>query len=307
MASPALTQIVNVVLQGVVNIATGEVRGRIRRAGVADRADLPSFSEGLEDLELPDTFRDLATGEIEPRLPLLDAEHELGDTFAPPEEREFFPKDLLDVVVGLDHEKRLIRSVVVSQNYRLHVLMVGPPGSAKSLILDLIRAGIPEQSRIVVGNQATAAGMKKLLLDAGHPRILLFEELDKAPREAQEAMLTAMDGIVTDTTGAPGGQRENLNLEVHIIAAANDLKPLIAPLRDRFITLHLRDYTPAERHEVMEKVLEERMDFSPAEAKQIADLVAPKGTIRDAEHIGALWKDDPEVARAHVERLGVRH
>lgn len=301
MASAPLVNIVQVVLQGIVNLATGEVHARIRRAGVADRADLPPFGEGIE---LPETFRDYATGEIEPRLPLLDASHELGDTLAATPERDLFPNDLLDVVVGLDHEKRVIKAIVTSQNYRLHALMVGPPGSAKSLILDLIRAGIPEESRIVVGNQATAAGMKKLLLDPGHPRILLFEELDKAPREAQEAMLTAMDGIVTDTTGAPGGQHEDLNLEVHIIAAANDTRPLIAPLLNRFVLLHLRDYTQAERREVMVKMLEKRMDFPADEAKQIADLVAAKGTIRDAEHIGALWKDDPEVARAHVARLG---
>ena len=303
MASNTLVQVVGIVLRGAINLATGEIQGRIERS--AHDEPLPPISE---DFDMPPAFAGVigADGEELPRLPSLDADHELGDTFASTAEREAFPPNLLDVVVGLEHEKRVIRTVVTSQNYRLHVLMVGPPGSAKSLILDLLRQGLPDESRIVVGNQATAPGMKHLLLDPDHPRLLLLEELDKAPKEAQESLLTAMDGKVTSATGAAGGQQEHLDLEVHVIAAANDTKSIIAPLLQRFTVLHLRDYTQAERHEVMLKLLEQRMAFNAAEAKEIADLVAPVGTIRDAEHVGGLWKEDPEVARDHAARLGKR-
>jgi len=304
VASNTLVQVVGIVLRGAINLATGEISGRLQRAS-ADEQDMPTISE---EFEMPPAFAGVAgsDGEDLPRLPSLDADHELGDTFASSAERESFPPNLLDVVVGLEHEKRVIRTVVTSQNYRLHVLMVGPPGSAKSLILDLVRQGLPDEARIVVGNQASAAGIKNLLLDQNHPRVLLFEELDKAPREVQEALLTSMDGVVTNAIGTAGGQAENLSLEVHIIAAANDIRAIIAPLLQRFTVLHLRDYTPAERHEVMLKILEQRMDFTAPEAKEIADMVAPVGTIRDAEHIGGLWKEDPEVARDHAARLGKR-
>lgn len=300
MASAPLVTLVGVALRGIINIATGEITGRLTRASIENEAPLPPISA---DFEMPESFRLAAGGEELPPMPALGEDRELGDTFDATPEREAFPPNLLDVVVGLEHEKRVIRTVVTSVNYRLHVLMVGPPGSAKSLILDLLRAGIPDETRIVVGNQARAAGIKNLLLDQNHPRILLFEELDKAPREVQEALLTAMDGKVTNAIGTSGGQSEQLDLEVHIIAAANDIRLIIAPLLQRFTVLQLRDYTEAERHEVMVKLLEKRMEFDAPEAKEIADLVAPVGTIRDAEHVGGLWKEDPDLARDHAARL----
>lgn len=305
-------------LKGLVQQGGSLVRGHLRER--AERNDPPVPTKLADSVDVDAIFAKYETGEDEsteparaaldgplPPLPELDDDTELGDSLgaARPSDRHF-PPGLLDVVVGLDYEKRMVRQVVDSDNYRLHILMVGPPGSAKSLILDLLRNGIPDESRIIVGAQATEVGMKKMLLAADHPRLLLFEELDKAPLQVENALLTAMDGKVTNAIGTPDGQREDLELQVHVIAAANSTARMSGPLLDRFNIVHLPDYTEAERHQVMVGVLVKRLNLDSAAAKEIADLVAPKGTIRDAERAGGIWKSDPELAKDYIARIGKR-
>ncbi len=296
----------------MLKLGTGEIRSRVQRRFTAPPPEVKPLAE---ELDLDALFGPpLEESSLHPEppefaeLPDIDEETEVGDLTGPVASKEIFPANLLDVVVGLEHEKRIIRQVVLSENYRFHALMLGRPGSAKSLILDLLRDRVPD-TRFVVGSQMRPAGLRDLLLDPAHPRVLLIEELDKADRDVQMALLSAMDGKVTQATAAQDGQREELSLQMHVIAAANDSrasrdsKGLILPLLDRFTVLRLAEYTAAERHRVMVNLLERRT-FSHEEAEQIATLVAPaSSSIREAERVGELWKEDPELARQHVARL----
>ena len=56
----------------------------------------------------------------------------------------------------------------------------------------------------------------------------------------------------------------------------------------------------------MLRVLTQKYEFDHGTATQIADAVAPTGSIRDAEHVGGLWKEDPELGKAQAERLQKR-
>ena len=82
-----------------------------------------------------------------------------------------FPEDIFDPVVGYDDVKWLLRRSLASERL-LHFLFVGPPASAKSLLLmELERL---DGAYYAVGSSSTRAGLRQLLFDL-RPRILLID------------------------------------------------------------------------------------------------------------------------------------
>lgn len=270
-------------IRGAFSMVMDEVRGSWRRRNA------PDGEIALEVEELP-------------ALPPLD-ETRLGHSIAPPTDAEAeigVPDDLFSPVVGMTHEIRVLRRCVVSDP-PLHAVIIGPPGSAKSLLLEELRR-LPE-TRYIVGRNMTSSGLIEMFVDSDNPpRILLIDEIEKSDPNTLATLLTVMDGKATRAVHGKGAVERDI--DVRIIAAGNSKTKIPDALLNRFIELDLQPYSAEERQAVIEGFLQNRHGMDPELAHEIATRVAERGgDTRDAYQIAQVWQNDPELAREMASRL----
>ena len=275
-------------VRGGISLAVDEVKDRYR---TKNRPELPEGS--LEFVPLPS---------------LDDAR--LGDSLAAPETAVVAPENLFDVVVGMQYEKNVLRKCAESdRGIDSHVLIIGPPGSAKSLLLDELKQ--LDGTHYVIGRTATSAGLIALFVDKegnvrdDAPRILLVDEIEKTDPGTLTTLHGIMDQHVTRAVGGKPAVDEPV--DVRVIAAGNSTKGIPDSLLSRFWILELPAYTPAQRKEVIVETLTKRRGMTPEDANEIADLVVKHGgDLRDAGQVATRWQEDPELARDMASRLGAK-
>src|SRR5215471_14222591 len=101
---------------------------------------------------------------------------------------------LFDDIVGYDHIKRLFRMVLESGS-RAHILLVGPPASAKTMFLTSLLKFL-KNAYFVDGANATKAGVIQYLFE-NRPDYLLIDEIDKSAPKHQTFLLNLM--VVSET------------------------------------------------------------------------------------------------------------
>jgi Holliday junction DNA helicase RuvB len=104
---------------------------------------------------------------------------------------------LFEDIIGYDHIKRLFRMALESES-TIHVLLTGPPASAKTMFLTSIMRQL-KNSYLADGANSTQAGMIDYVFE-NRPRYLLVDEIDKMVPKDHALLLNLMDtGIVTGT------------------------------------------------------------------------------------------------------------
>jgi Holliday junction DNA helicase RuvB len=199
------------------------------------------------------------------------------------------PDDLFSTVSGYEEIKAFLKKVLKAE--RFHVLLVGPPASAKTVFL-LELARLPG-SFYCLGSATTKAGIAEILYEQ-RPRILLADEIDKFETKDIAILLSlAETGIVRETKVSK--QRE-VRLNTSIFAAANSAKDMPKELLSRFRVLHLPPYTKEEFIDASTKVLVERQQVEPDLASYIAERAwEVSRDVREAVRIGRICRDGDEV------------
>jgi Holliday junction DNA helicase RuvB len=137
-------------------------------------------------------------------------------------------------VVGYDHVKRLFRMALESES-RVHVLLVGPPSSAKTMFLRSMLHFL-KNAYFIDGGNTTKAGMIDYLFE-NRPDYLLIDEIDKSAPKHQTFLLNLMEtGIISETKF---GKTRQTTMDVSVFATCNDTWKLSAPLRSRFFVVEL--------------------------------------------------------------------
>jgi Holliday junction DNA helicase RuvB len=106
---------------------------------------------------------------------------------------------IFDNVIGYKGVKRtFIRSL--NSKEPVHILLVGPPGQAKTLFLKCIQGRFGEKKAfLTVGGNASKSGMIDILFDM-HPKYLLIDEIEHLKPDYQTTLLSLMEtGILTQT------------------------------------------------------------------------------------------------------------
>ena len=199
------------------------------------------------------------------------------------------PEDLFSTIAGYEEIKAFLKKVLGVE--RFHVLLVGPPASAKTIFL--LELGRIPGSFYCLGSATTKAGIAEILYEQ-RPRILLADEIDKFENKDIAILLSlAETGIVRVTKVSK--QRE-VRLNTNIFAAANSAKGMPKELLSRFRVLYLPQYTKEQFIEASTKVLTEREKVDPDLASYIAEKVwEVSRDVREAVRIGKICQNHGEV------------
>ena len=155
-------------------------------------------------------------------------------------------------IIGHYETKEILNKAIVSKN-PVHILLVGRPGSAKTMFL-LEIGRLFKSSIFVVGSNTTKAGLTNQLFD-NRPKFVLVDELEKMSYSDQNSLLHLMEnGMVSETK--INKTREML-LRSTVFASANSTIKIAEPLLSRFLVVKIPDYS-----------FEEFMDISVFQLKR---------------------------------------
>ena len=196
---------------------------------------------------------------------------------------------LFDEIIGYDHIKRLFRMVLEAES-AIHILLVGPPASAKTMFL--ISLMQLKNSYFSDGGASTKSGMIDYLF-ANKPRYLLVDEIDKMPAKDQASLLNLMEtGIVSETKY---GKTRSAQIKTSVFATSNNIKKISAAQQSRFFIIELEPYTYEQFREITNELLLRRKVGGDI-AGFIATAVWNKSRdIRDCVRIGAMAKSIDDV------------
>ena len=237
------------------------------------------------------TYRSRSTSTYKLKQPELVREclEKLGEIEEGQEESEV-PTDLFDFILGHDELKDLLwRSLDAERP--VHILMVGPPASAKSMFLGEL-ARLPF-SRFTLGGGTSKAGLADFLLEF-RPRYLIIDEIDKMPMTEQSILLSLMEsGIVARLKKR---MREMETMTTTVFAAANRDNNIWPELKSRFFSVHLKEYSEADFISISRAVLITREKVDPGLASIISGLLSHyTRDVREAIHLGRLCKTEEDV------------
>jgi len=178
-------------------------------------------------------------------------------------------------IVGHETGKKLINlalSAFKATDTPIHILLVGPPASAKSMFLE---AFVAAGGRYVSMVSATKAGVRDALTSS-IPPYLCIDEIDKASREDTEIFLELLQrGTITITMSNKTTTVDAKKLIV--IATANDEDKLSQPLKSRFIVIKTRELNTEEKVQLTKQLLDTNKIQSSMTAEEIV------------QELGELW------------------
>ena len=198
---------------------------------------------------------------------------------------------LFSNIVGYNDVKKLFRMSLSSEK-PVHVLLVGPPASAKTLfMLECIKL---ERSFFTLGSHSTKSGMIDYLFK-DRPRYLIVDEIEHMPMKDQTALLSLMEtGIIAETKYQ---KTRNTQMKTWVFATSNGTERMLTPLLSRFIVLHFKKYKYENFREIAVHILAQE-GISSEIATACADAVWLKmksKDIRDCIKIGRLAKMKEDV------------
>src|SRR6185437_3003058 len=99
---------------------------------------------------------------------------------------------IFEDIVGYDDIKKVFRMALKSDE-PIHILLVGPPASAKTIFLEALMHMLGEkQTYFAVGSSSTRAGVVNMLF-MKEPKYLMVDEIDKMPSSDQASLLGLME------------------------------------------------------------------------------------------------------------------
>jgi len=189
---------------------------------------------------------------------------------------------------------KLIFNKAIKSERPIHVLLLGKPGSAKTMFLMEMMRRL-KNSYFIVGSNTTKAGLVHQLFEK-EPKYLLIDEIDKMSRDDQVSLLHLMEtGIISETKIKKTRQ---LELVSWVFATANSVEKIIEALLSRFVVLEVPDYSFEEFTNIaVKRLASEKVD------RYIASIIAEKvwyelgsRDVRDVIKIGRLVENIPDIS-----------
>ena len=200
---------------------------------------------------------------------------------------------LFSNIVGYEDIKKLFHLSLSSNERPVHILLVGPPASAKTLfMLECMKL---ERSYFTLGSHSTRSGMIEYLFEK-RPRYLIIDEIEHMPMKDQTALLSLMEtGIIAETKFQ---RSRNTQLKTWVFATSNATERMLTPLLSRFLVLYFKQYKFESFKEVTIHLLCHSNGISRDIAAEVAEVVWTRlksRDIRDCVKIANLAKTKEDV------------
>jgi replication-associated recombination protein RarA len=206
---------------------------------------------------------------------------------------EWKPNDrlLFDEIIGCEEIKRLFRMALDSAE-PVHILLSGPPASAKTLFLQSLMT--LKDSYFVDGSNTTKSGMIDYIFD-NKPKFLLIDEIDKMPSKDQTCLLNLMEtGIVTETKHHK--TRAITNVKMWVFATSNNISKVMLPLQSRFFVVNLERYTYGQFYQITVELLTKQHKVKEEIAEATANTIWDKSAnVRDCVKIDRMARSLEDV------------
>ena len=187
--------------------------------------------------------------------------------------------ELFQDIQGLESVKALFRLSLQSTE-PVHILMVSPPGSAKTMLLEELGEKLPN-SMFVLGSSLTKAGLNDHLFERfcdGEVCHLLIDEVDKMTMRDYAVLLSLMEtGLVKDTKS---GKSRTMKLKAWVFGAANRVDRVPLENMDRFQVVHLPVWTGDEFGNNMTSILVHRYNIDKETCSYILGKLDHGNSIR---------------------------
>lgn len=181
------------------------------------------------------------------------------------------PIDRVDIfadVYGHEGAKLLLRNALRSGE--THVLMIGPPGSGKSLLLQSLEQNLPGVEYWDSKALKPSKLQEILSLD---PPILLLDEFHRMSPECYDVLTTPMEtGRIQKGSANESYDRK---IDTQIIASCNPTDRIPARLESRFgEPIVFEEYSEKEYYEVCERMLVKDIEWieTPTQAREVAEV-----------------------------------
>jgi len=207
--------------------------------------------------------------------------------------------EAMEGVVGFDDIKETIARSVEGRR-RVHILLQGPPASAKSLLLEAVRVAAAEAAYMAFGSRTSAAGLSDVLFQH-RPAVLELDELDKLHHDALSILLGLMEtGEVLETKSR---QTRGVTLNCQVLAACNRSHKMPPEVLSRF-AFHATfpPYTRDQFVEVARLFLPKVEGCPPDLAERIGAYVFDYG-LGDIRRTLGVWKIMQEPTDHEVKRV----
>ena len=206
-------------------------------------------------------------------------------------------KTIFDQIIGHHDIKEIFIMAVASQRPN-HILLVGPPGTSKTMFLEKILKRYRDKAYFTLGAHSSKAGMLNTLFEK-RPRYLLVDEIEHMPIHDQTILLSLMQsGIISETKVR---KTRSTQLKTWVFATSNGTRKLSEALLSRFMVIELEKYSYQEFKDISVQLLvnsvgEEEVEFDLANT--IAEEVYKNfknPNIRDVTKIGRIARNRHDV------------
>lgn len=211
---------------------------------------------------------------------------------------EIATKDLFDPIVGYDDVKDLFLRAIRAEK-PVHMLLEGPPASAKTLFLTEIDR-LP-RAHFLVGGSTTKAGLTDALLML-RPRYALLDEIETIDNARDYSVLLHLmeNQEVIETKYR---RHHRTPLKTWVFAAGNAVSKLPAALLSRFGgrqgVIRFKEYTSSEFLEIATNVLVKREGVPSDFAARVATATLDLGSrdVRLSVRLARLARTDEDLGR----------
>jgi holliday junction DNA helicase RuvB len=201
---------------------------------------------------------------------------------------------LFDGIIGYDDVKELF-DMAIKADRPVHILLVGPPASAKSLFMSSLTK--LERSYYAVGSSSTKSGISDYLFEY-RPRYFIIDEIEKMNKRDQTSLLNLMEsGILSELKH---NQKRTTQLKTWVFASCNTVEKLLPPLLTRFRDIHFSPYTEQEFVDIAVEILDREEGVDRDVAMIIADAVFNRlksTNVRECVRLARLTRSDNRVAK----------
>jgi Sigma-54 interaction domain len=210
-------------------------------------------------------------------------------------------EDFFSEIVGYVDIKKLIMKCI--QSDAMHVILDGPPASAKSMFLMEMEKNL-NNTYFVDCTNATGPGMVEYLFK-NDVKYLLLDEVEKMSKTDQNVLLNVLETGILISTKVRETDSKKMNISVY--ATTNDIDAISKPFRSRFMEFSLPSYTYEEFCDIAVNLLAKRYNSDKELSLKVTDTIWNKigsKDVRNLLQVGKLSKtvDDVEFVAATLKK-----